>query len=120
MESNRQVANKPFLILSDLDHIVVYFHQFGQKSNVPIDAYSNILFIHILASVVGIKDMLHELISNIDKGYHVVEYGSFSSNRTAIVKDGALDHIFPGVLILCQLADHFHAKLSRVLYRHAF
>ena len=72
MESNRHVANKPFLILSDLDHIVVYFHQFGQKSNVPIDAYSIILFIHILASVVGIKDMLHELISNIDKGYHVV------------------------------------------------
>ena len=37
------------------EHLVAYFHLFCQKNNVPIDACSDIIFIHILASVIGIR-----------------------------------------------------------------
>ena len=56
------------------EHLVVYFNIFGQTSNVPIDACSNLIFIHILASVIGIKDLFHEHIRNIHNTYHVVDH----------------------------------------------
>ena len=83
------------------DYRVAYFHLFCQKNNVPIDACSNIIFIHILASVIGIKDLFQELIRIIDKTCHVVESNSFNSKRIAMVNDGIFDLIYRGVLISC-------------------
>ena len=80
-------------------HLVAYFHLFCQKNNVPIDACGNIIFLHILASVIGIKDLFHELIRNIHKTNHVVESDSFNSKRIAMVKDGVFDLIYRGVLM---------------------
>ena len=80
------------------EHIVAYFQLFGQNNNVPIDACCNLIFIHILASVIGIKDLFHEHIRNIDNTYHVVESDSFNSKHIAMVKDGAFDLIYRGVL----------------------
>ena len=65
----------------------------------PIDECSNLIFIHILASVIGIKDLFHEHFRNIDKTYHVVESDSFNSRRIAMVKDGTFDLIYRGVLM---------------------
>ena len=55
--------------------------------------------IHILASVIGIKDMFHELTRNIDNTYHVVESDSFNSKRIAMVNDGAFDLTYRAVLM---------------------
>ena len=65
----------------------------------PIDACSNLIFIPIPASVIGIKDLFHEHIRNIDNTYHVVESDSFNSKRVAMVNDGAFDLIYRGVLM---------------------
>ena len=80
------------------EHIIVYFHHFGQDTNVTIDACCNKIFVHILVSVVGIKDLFHEVIRNIDNSYHVVESDSLYSKWIAMVKDGALDIIYHRVL----------------------
>ena len=48
--------------------------------------------------------------------YHVVESASFNGKRIAVVKDGALDLIFRGVLSRhFTRTDHFHIKLSNCL-----
>ena len=97
------------------EHLVAYFHLFGQKNNVPIDAFSNLIVMNILTSVIAIKDLFHEHIRNIDKPYHVVESDSSNSKRIATVKDGAFDLPWSAdVMILCQQADHFHIKLAGV------
>ena len=93
-------------VLHIVNHIVVYFHQFGQKNNVPIGARSNIIFIHNISGVVGTNDLLHEPISNIDKGYHVVESELSLSRMAPLISSTAECE----VMIVCQLTDNFHAK----------
>ena len=54
--------------------------------------------------------------------YHIVEYIPFNGKRIVMIKDGRLDLIYHGVLsrhftevvMLCQLADNLHLKLSPI------
>ena len=92
------------------EHLLAYFHLFGQTNNVPIDAFSN--FHAYSGQCHLIMDLFHEHIRNIDKTYRVVESDSSNSKRIATVKDGAFDlPCSADVMILCQLADHFRVKL---------
>ena len=70
---SRHLINYGCLAARD-EHLVAYFHIFYQKNNVPIDACSNIIY---SGQCNLIKDLFHELITNIDKTYHVVD--SFNS-----------------------------------------
>ena len=66
---------------------------------------------------------------NIGVSYHVVESVSFSGKRITMVRDGGHDLIYRSVLsrhftraevvMLCQLADNFHLKLSPIFCGHA-
>ena len=61
--------------------------------------------------------------------YHVVEHVSFNGKRIAMVNDGDIGLINRGVLsrhftragvvMLCQLADNIHLKLSPIFCGHA-
>ena len=80
------------------EHLVDHFRHFCPKATIPVGAYSNIVFIHLLASVVCIKYLFQELIGNTGVSYHVVESVSLNGKRIAMVEDGARDLIYRGVL----------------------
>ena len=89
------------------DHIIVYFRQFDQNI-VPVDARSNTIFIHSLASVVGIKDMFHELIRTITKSYQVVDTQLF---QYLTVKELSWASVAHFDLFYCEVFS-LHLKLT--------
>ena len=84
-------------MLPDTNIVLPTFVTLAQRL-CSVDPFCNIVFIHLLASVVGNKYLFHELIR-----YHVVESVSSNGKRIVMVNDGGLDLIYRGVLSIATL-----------------
>ena len=101
------------VLLPDMNILLPTFATLAQRLMFPL--------MHLVTQTscifwpVPLEDRFNELTRNMDKIYHVVDSDSFKSKRIVIGLPPSAITFRAEVVMLCQLADHFHVKLARAL-----